>query len=137
MIQKEFISNGNNIKLIAKRNGNKKELLLEIEGDFNKKDFVFDFYFAKETMKELKNHLSTISKDIWGEIKPKEAYSEASDYYEYYDKELETNGYISIYKGFLKIERPSFDSNRLYVFNKKKIESFIYDLEKIIRKGED
>jgi hypothetical protein len=60
-------------------------------------------------------------------LTPKEAQSEGADYYEYYDREFDNNGYLSIRDNALEIGRPILESNKLYQFNKKKMESFIYD----------
>ena len=71
---------------------------------------------------------------IWKDLKPKEATSEGSDYWEYYDRELDNNGYIYIKNGEMEFHLPAYHlgSIRCYKFNKAKVQSFIYDLEKEI-----
>ncbi|MGG0891667.1 hypothetical protein [Cytobacillus horneckiae] len=75
-------------------------------------------------------HLEDISNKAWDNFTPKEADSFGSDYYEYYDKEFDNNGYLTIRDDWIFIERPSLDSPRFYKFNKRKMESFLCDLKK-------
>ena len=96
----------------------------------NKHNVVFEF--EPKDFVELLNYIETISNDSWANLTPKEANSLVADYYEYYDKELDNNGYLSIRENTLIIDRPSLESNKLYQFNKRKMESFIYDFKKII-----
>lgn len=88
------------------------------------------FLFTDCEFKEFIEYIQFVSNQVWKNIIPKEAQSEASDYYEYYDKELDNNGYLMIGENNLSIERPSLESNRMYQFNKRKMESFLYDLQK-------
>jgi hypothetical protein len=90
------------------------------------------FLFTDREFKEFIEYIQFVSNQVWKNIIPKEAQSEASDYYEYYDKELDNNGYLMIGENNLSIERPSLESNRMYLFNKRKMESFLYDLQKKI-----
>lgn len=92
----------------------------------------YNFIFSNEVLKDIYDTLNEMGILIWKEITPKEATSEGSDYFEYYDKELDNNGYLEIFSNSLIIERPSVQSKRLYKFNKSKFQSFIYDLEKTI-----
>lgn len=92
----------------------------------------YNFIFSNEVLKDIYDTLNKMGILIWKEITPKEATSEGSDYYEYYDRELDNNGYLEIFSSSLIIERPSVESKRLYKFNKSKFQSFIYDLEKAL-----
>ena len=74
---------------------------------------------------------------VWKDLNPKEATSDGNDYWEYYDRELDNNGYIYIKNGEMTFELPAYHlgSIRCYKFNKAKVQSFIYDLEKEINYG--
>lgn len=96
----------------------------------NKHEVAFEF--EPNDFNELLNYVETISNESWTNLNPKEADTLGADYYEYYDKELDNNGYLSIRENALIIDRPFLESNKLYQFNKRKMESFIYDFKKII-----
>lgn len=98
----------------------------------NKKQYDFDFKFTPEAFKELLEHIETISNTSWANIVPKEATNFRSDYNEYYDRQLDNNGYLSIKENVLNIERPTSESKRLYQFNKNKVQSFIFDFRKAV-----
>ena len=70
-------------------------------------------------------------------MNPKEVSSYGDDYWEYYDKELDNDGRLSIKNGEMIFELPAYHlgSIRCYKFNKAKAQSFIYDLEKEINYG--
>lgn len=87
-----------------------------------------DFIFSADEFKELAMYIETIATESWADITPKDADSLGSDYAEYYDRELDNNGYLAILKDGLCIERPTSDHLRMYKFNKRKMESFLYDL---------
>lgn len=107
---------------------NKKNIIFKLENE-NLENA--DIYFDDETKKELILYLEEISKGIWSDFEPKEAYSMSSDYNEYYDRKYDNNGYMRILKGGgLSIEKPSYDCPYMYKFNKAKMQSFIFDLKK-------
>lgn len=111
----------------------KSAVIFEIDEEQaqGKRDFLFEF--KEQEFKELITYLETISVASWGAIAPKEATSMGADYFEYYDKKLDNNGYLRIQHHALSIERPSYESNRLYQFTKRKMESFLYDCHKKIK----
>lgn len=115
----------------------KSAVIFELVETQENKKYDFKYVFDDNTFNELFNYLEVISTKIWAKLEPKEANSMSSDYYEYYDKKLDNNGYLSISKNILSIERPSLSSLKLYQFNKKKMESFIYDYKKIKLGGKD
>jgi len=98
----------------------------------NDVDERFRFRFNLEDFRKLFNYLMEVADKAWGKIQLKECNSEGSDYGEYYDRKLDNNGYLSISKGIIELERVSIGSNKLYQFNKSKIQSFLYDYKKII-----
>lgn len=117
----------NGLDLIVKNT--KSAVILEIGQNSNKYNLKFNF--TSEVFKELLRYIESISYKVWGNLSPKEPTGLGSDYSEYYDRKLDNNGYLSINRNFLLIERPSLESEKLYQFNKGKMESFIYDFKKI------
>jgi len=91
-----------------------------------------DFKFCSKALPELLDYIESISNDSWNDIAPKETDSLGSDYYEYYDRELDNNGYLSVRNNTLSLSRPALESTKLYQFNKRKMESFIYDFKRLI-----
>lgn len=125
---KEFIDKyGAN--LIIKHN--KSNIILETDNKNIKNNYFLILHFEDDTFKELRSYLETIAKQIWCDFTPKEANSFSSDYEEYYDRKYDNNAYLNLYiNGALRIEKPDSNSSYLYKFNKKRTESFIYDLAK-------
>ena len=109
----------------------KSAVIFEIDKSETNGSYDFLLKFTLEGFKELLKYIEDISNKCWSNLNPKEADSFGSDYYEYYDRELDNNGYLSFRDNALFIERPSLDSRRLYQFNKKKMESFIYDFREM------
>ncbi|MFT8905216.1 MULTISPECIES: hypothetical protein [Liquorilactobacillus] len=70
----------------------------------------------------------------WKDFTPKEAYSEASDYYDYYDKKLDSEGTLTIDMNQMPPQlimvRPYGSGEVYYKFNKVRCETFIYDVIK-------
>lgn len=95
--------------------------------DINQSDFTYDF--TEEGFQEFVDHLTEVANEAWTGVKPKEVSSFSSDYYEYYDRKYDNNGYLHITKTGIKIEAPHLSKDTLYQFNKAKIQSFLYDLE--------
>lgn len=120
----------NDLNLIIKRN--KSNIVFEIEPNQDNKHYNLSFKFTSETFNDLLKYIEVVAKNTWENFTYKEATSMGSDYAEYYDRKLDSNGCLSIYENVLVIERPSKDSEKLYQFNKGKMESFIYDFRKII-----
>lgn len=101
----------------------------------NTDKYNFRYFFENETFKDLLSYAEEISNEKWNSFEPREATSEASDYYEYFDRELDNNGVMTIKDcSRLFIERPSLESNIIYRLNKRKMESFIYDLREYVNK---
>lgn len=87
-----------------------------------------DMKFDKETWNNLKEFLSEQANQCWKNFQPKEATNRGSDYSEYYDRELDSNGYLSIGDCTLSIDRPVNEELRCYKFDKTKMQSFMFDL---------
>lgn len=108
-------------------------VIFEIENPKKENDHLFRFEFTEDVFQELLEHLEYVSSISWDNIDPREADSQGSDFYEYYDRKLDNNGYLTLYENALVIEKPCLESNKLYQFNKRKMESFIYELRRAIK----
>lgn len=115
-------------KLIIKNR--KSAVIFELDPSSAQPELRFNFEFTTEAFMDLFAYFQTISNHSWTNIDPKEATSLGADYYEYYDRELDNNGYLSLRENALVIERPTLESLKLYQFNKKKMESFLFDFAK-------
>lgn len=118
------------LELIVK--SRKSAVIFEIEESEPSKIYKFNFLFTKETFTELVEYIREVSNESWANLTPKLATSMGADYDEYYDRELDNNGYLSILENGLYIKRPMYESGKMYQFNKPKMQSFLYDLEKIV-----
>lgn len=111
----------------------KSAVIFEIGELEDKNKCKFSLEFDNETFKEILDYIQEVSDKVWGNIEPKDYNTEGADYCEYYDKQLDNNGYMRIKSNGLQTEKVHIDYNKLYQFNKRKIESFIYDYRKLIR----
>lgn len=95
--------------------------LLDYQFDLNVE--LFKFLFLKEQ-----------SVKVWKTFTPKAADSFGADYWEFYDRNTDNNGYLEIWNE-LKFQSPNDETTLLYQFNKRRMESFIYDIESRIYRG--
>lgn len=125
---KEFIDeNGANFII----EHNKTNIVFKTDSKNIKNKYNLTLCFNNDIFKEITEYLKNISKKVWKDFEAKEANSLSSDYYEYYDRKYDNNGYLSIStENTLKIGRPCEDCPYMYKFNKRRMESFIYDLNK-------
>ena len=127
MSSKEFIDKYG-VNLIIE--SNKNNIIFKTDSKNVKRDYYLNVYFNKEVFEELIKYTESISNKIWNDFTPKEADSISSDYAEYYDRKYDNNGCLSIGENFFKIERPCIECPYMYKFNKRRMESFMYDLNK-------
>lgn len=78
----------------------------------------FKFTFTPEVFNDIIKTLSTDASHIWNNFTPRIAESLGADYYEYYDRKLDNNGYLSI-----SVDHCSITCTR-------PAESLLYDLTK-------
>ena len=130
VMESRTFTSENGLELIIK--SRKSAVILEMEQSKTNEEYHFTFEFNLTGFMELLEYLEVVSNKSWNAFNPRECDSLGADYYEYYDRPLDNNGCLNISNCKLKIERPSLESGRLYQFNKKKMESFIYDFKKII-----
>lgn len=91
------------------------------------------FKFEEQEFKVLSKVLNLAAKEIWKEFTPKEADSLSSDYYEWYDKESDCDANLTLLvadTALIVDPAPLRKNNLLYRFNKRRMQSFIYDLNK-------
>lgn len=127
MKQKTFEATSG-VELVVKHR--RSAVILELGNRPHDRQYRHRFQFDSDTWKELTAYLEAAANDAWKNLVPKEADSEGADYYEYYDKEHDNNGYLSLHPNSLHLERPVLEDTRLYQFNKRKMESFLFDLQK-------
>ena len=89
---------------------------------------ILDYIFYLDSV-EILHYLKEQATKVWKSFRPKEANSFGADYWEFYDKNTDNNGYLEVSKEALVFQSPSDETTLLYQFNKRKMESFIYDME--------
>lgn len=93
--------------------------------------------FTEQSFKKFVKKFKLECYKIWDTFEPKPVSSFGNDYWEYYDRKYDNNGYLSLRKFGVTIERPSLECPYFYKFNKVKAQTFIYDCEKLLKeKGE-
>lgn len=102
------------------------------------------FTFDAETFRALADHLETVGASVWSTLDVRDVDSFSSDYGEYYDKPFDNNGYLRLHPGrnSLSIEAPNQPKSkdpviRMYQFNKRRFESFLYDLRNDLKGRDD
>lgn len=125
-IQMKIFLDKNDNQLIVTMN--KTNIVLSSGEEFD--GFNINFNFSSETFKEVRDTIVDYANKIWTNFNPKEATSEGADYYEYYDRKFDNNGYLTIRDYELMCERPIQESLKLYQLNKRKAESLVFDLLK-------
>ncbi|MCC4383731.1 hypothetical protein LMB54_07935 [Limosilactobacillus reuteri] len=101
---------------------NKSNIQIHTE---EKKIIDYRFYLDSD---EILHYLKEQATRIWKSFHPKEADSLSSDYFEFYDRGTDANGYLEYRNEGLIFESPSEETTLLYQFNKRRMESFIYDM---------
>lgn len=131
MKTKVFVSQ-NGLELIV--HSRKSAVIFEMNPAQLKENHIVDFEFDRAVFETLVTHIETVSYESWWmpSFGPKEAKSAGADYDEYYDREFDNNGYLSLRGLTFRMSRPALDNVRLYKFDKRKMESFLYDLKKIV-----
>ena len=83
-------------------------------------------YGETEVKRICKTILEKGMKDSWPSAVPKNYDSVGADYFECYDKASDSNGNLTFIP--LRIDIDACSSDTLYVFNKRKFESFMFDV---------
>lgn len=70
---------------------------------------------------------------VWKKFEPKEATSDASDWYSFYDSRSDSEGEAYYRDGILTLFSPTNDEETtlLYHFNKRRMESFMFDMNNV------
>lgn len=111
----------------------KSAIIFENVKGKNEKEELFIYTFTDEGFKDFSSYIEDVANEAWSNIVPKEANSLASDYDEYYDRRYDANGNLSITNIGITINAPYWSVDTLYQFNKPKIQSFIYELQKKLK----
>lgn len=122
-MEERFFEDEHGRKLIVRVNRSNIQIHTE------RKD-ILDYRFYLDNIDLLK-FLKDQATKVWKSFAPKEADSFGADYWEFYDKATDNNGYLRISNdGVIVFGSPSVETTLLYQFNKRRMESFIYDLER-------
>ena len=95
------------------------------------------YNFSKEEFERFVAYCQAIANESWSNFTPKVADSLGAEYDDYYDKDFDNNGSLSIRAGIISIEGPytqlksSGEVIRLIKFNKRKFESFVFELNRL------
>ena len=95
------------------------------------------YHFSKEEFERFIEYCQTIANESWSSFTPKEVDSVGAEYDDYYDRDFDNNGSLSVRTGIINIEGPYTQLKsdgeiiRLIKFNKRKFESFVYDLHRL------
>ncbi|QST02844.1 hypothetical protein IMZ31_20045 (plasmid) [Pontibacillus sp. ALD_SL1] len=128
MKERRFTAKDGNVLVIKNR---KSAVILEHGSLESDSDWRFTFSFSEEAFDEVKRAIQEAAEESWSGLTRKDATDLGTDYYEYYDRKYDNNGYLSLEENALELERPTTESNKLYQFNKRRMESFLYDLETV------
>ncbi|MGX1195825.1 hypothetical protein [Metabacillus sp. SLBN-84] len=123
-MKKKTFSNG----LVVKHR--RSAIFFENEAGKSEQESEFTYAFTPEEQRVFVEYLQQAANESWENAQPKEAYSIGSDYWDYYDRRYDNNGYLSIIDAGIAISAPHLSKDTLYQFNKAKIQSFLYDLER-------
>lgn len=95
---------------------------------------------SEEEAKNLYNFLLFKAKDKWKDFEIKDVTSAGNDYYEYYDRKFDNNGFASLihlyrWLSFDCVYTGSKDvkTRIAYKFNKAKMQTYLYDLRKFFK----
>ena len=97
----------------------------------------FSYNFSDEDFKVFCDYCNSIANESWANFSPKKTDSLSAEYDDYYDREFDNNGSLKIRKNRMKIEGPygqpksNGEIVRLIKFNKRKFESFMFDLNNL------
>lgn len=149
-MKKEIFTDKNGQELILKHR--KSAIFFETEADITKPNKYgpdHEEYICITELKRLYNfeideferfvaYCQAIAAESWATFEPKVADSLGAEYDDYYDKDFDNNGNLSIRPGIINIAGPytQLKSNggiiRLIKFNKRKFESFVYSLNRMM-----
>ena len=119
---KEAIFNdGHGRKLIVRVNRSNIQIHTE-----EKQILDYRFYLDSD---EILHYMKEQATKVWKSFRPKEADSFGADYAEFYDRATDNNGLLEYRDEMLIFKSPSKETTLLFQFNKRKMESFIYDME--------
>ena len=106
---------------------------IEIKCDIQKNDYWYEFIFDEKVFLELASYLEKTAKEVWSDFEPKEAASMSDDFSSYYSRKYDSEAYLRLRYCSLSFEKASKETDVLYKFNKRRMQSFIYALKDCIK----
>jgi len=117
--------------------GEKNRIVFKIDRDEHPDQFKIERTYNNVGICHIAGALEEVILDVWPGLEPKAATSLASDCTEYYDKELDNNGYLTLCGNRFGIDAPTKDHERAFVLNKRKAQDLLFDIANIKRKNQD
>lgn len=107
----------------------KTTVLIElVHNDPNETSYTLQF--TPEGYVDAMDTIKAAAHQAWPNIKPKKYTSVSSHYHGYFDEELSGYGFLIIgTSDQIAITKPDGQNKRMYQFNKRRMESFLFDYE--------
>lgn len=118
-------------QLIIKVNRSNIQWELDVSEGYKGRDDSIKLTFSEDAFRELYDVMDDESQKVWKGVNKKYADSDGCDYWEYYGRVLDNNGYLTFVDdtgmrvGYVYLAK----SKRIYQFNKQKVGTFLYDFE--------
>ena len=106
---------------------------IEIKCDIQKNGWWYDFIFDEKVFLELASYLEKTAKEVWNDFEPKKATSMYDDFSLYYSRKHDREAYLRLRYCSLSFGKVSEETDVLYEFNKRRMQSFIYTLRDCIK----
>ena len=132
-----FLRKGNPMNTHEHKVSRDKDL---VQREWNRIEMFETYRFNASSFAQVVQQLLDIAKTSWSSFEPKVADSLGADHDEYYDPDFDSNGSAAVRGLAISFDGPwqtvsSDHLVRLYKFNKRKFESFLFDcieqLEKV------
>ena len=88
-----------------------------------------------ETRQDFIAFMNQTARTSWTNVIPRDATSDASDYWHKYDKKTDNDSFLYLNDSGLRVIGPYGADTEMYTFTKRKLETFLFDLAKQ-RKGD-
>lgn len=93
------------------------------------------YQFDSETWQDFIAFMNQTARRSWTNVVPRDATSDASDYWHKYDKKTDNDSFLYLNDGGIRVIGPYGADTEMYTFTKRKLETFLFDLAKQ-RKGD-
>ena len=109
----------------------KNRVVSKIDRDVYPDKFGAKQRYMKCGIEYITDMLEAVIHEVWPGLEPKEATGLGSDCTEYYDKELDNNGYLTLNSRTFGVEGPSKESERAFVLNKRKAQDLLDTIKRL------